>query len=78
MFASAFSTKRVDFDWNSIFQRARDRNIEIYAIGVGLPDTIELDAIASLPSSEHSFTVENFDKLEGLDEKIFSALCPAG
>ena len=45
---------------------------------MGLPDTIELDAIASAPAKENSFTVENFDKLEGLDEKIFSALCPVG
>ena len=45
---------------------------------MGLPDTVELDAIASAPPEENSFTVENFDKLEGLDEKIFSALCPVG
>ncbi|XP_041374199.1 uncharacterized protein LOC121387240 [Gigantopelta aegis] len=57
-------------------QAAHDEGIHIYAIGIGLTDTRELDGIASPPSSANSFTVNDFSELENLDEKIFSSICP--
>ena len=57
-------------------KRARDAEIHIYAIGIGLSDTRELDAIASVPASENSYAVQDFDELRGLDKRIFSAICP--
>ncbi|XP_060566778.1 uncharacterized protein LOC132725621 isoform X26 [Ruditapes philippinarum] len=57
-------------------EAARAGNIHIYAVGIGLRDTRELDGIASTPHTENSFNVQSFDELKGLDKKIFSALCP--
>ncbi|KAL3854733.1 hypothetical protein ACJMK2_013983 [Sinanodonta woodiana] len=57
-------------------QLARADGIHIYAIGIGLPDTRELDAIASPPASENSFSVRSFDELKGIKQKVFSSLCP--
>jgi len=55
---------------------ARDAGIHVYAIGIGLTDTREVNAIANDPPEDNSFNVQSFDELEGLDEKIFTALCP--
>ena len=55
---------------------ARDEKIHIYAIGIGLSDTRELDAMASVPASDNSFAVQDFDELKGLENRVFSALCP--
>ncbi|XP_052813420.1 uncharacterized protein LOC128240703 isoform X10 [Mya arenaria] len=55
---------------------ARTAGIHVYAIGIGLTDTRELDGIANTPKTENSFNVQTFDELVGLDRKIFSALCP--
>lgn len=55
---------------------ARDEDIHVYAIGIGLTDTREVDAIANPPASNNSFNVQSFDELKGLDKQIFSALCP--
>lgn len=54
---------------------ARARGIHIYAIGIALTDTRELDAMASVPSSDNSFNVNSFDELNILKQKVFSALC---
>lgn len=55
---------------------ARDQdNIHVYAIGIGLADTRELDGMASLPIDENRFTVQSFDELRGFDRKIFQAIC---
>lgn len=54
---------------------ARDFGIHIYAVGIGLSDTRELDAIASEPASENSFNVADFDELSGLGAKIFTSTC---
>ena len=58
--------------------RARDEGIFIYAIGIGLSDTRELDAIASPPSSENSFVVDDFDDLSFLNQRVFASICPGG
>ncbi|KAK3083543.1 hypothetical protein FSP39_025167 [Pinctada imbricata] len=58
-------------------EAARNDGIHVYAIGIGLSDRTELDAIASVPASENSFAVQSFDELKGLDKKIFQSICPA-
>ena len=55
---------------------ARAKNIHIYSIGIGLTDTKEVFAIATPPPEENSFNVQSFDELRGLDQKIFSSICP--
>jgi Mg-chelatase subunit ChlD len=55
---------------------SRAAGIHIYAIGIGLRDTRELDGMASEPASENSFNVKSFDELSVLSEKIFEAFCP--
>ena len=54
---------------------SRDIGIHIYAVGIGLTDTRELDEIASEPASENSFAVTGFEELKGLENKIFRAIC---
>ena len=54
---------------------ARAKGIHIYAIGIGLTDTREVNGIASVPATENAFFVQSFDELEGLDEAIFAATC---
>ena len=54
---------------------SRNVGVHIYAIGIGLTDTRELNAIASLPASDNSFAVNDFDELSGLEKRIFSAIC---
>ena len=54
---------------------SQDVGVHIYAVGIGLTDTRELNAIASDPYSENSFAVSDFDELRGLERRIFSAIC---
>ena len=56
-------------------ESARADGIHIYAIGIGLTDTTELDGIASKPVAENSFNVQEFSGLRNLRHKVFSALC---
>lgn len=58
-------------------ERARDEDgIHIYAIGIGLSDVRELNSMASVPAEDNSFSVQSFDELVGLDQTIFSSICP--
>ncbi|KAK7502428.1 hypothetical protein BaRGS_00006381, partial [Batillaria attramentaria] len=57
-------------------EQARADGIHIYAIGIGLTDTTELDGIASIPASENSFAVQEFSELRALRDKVFEAFCP--
>jgi hypothetical protein len=57
-------------------EKAREKGIHIYAIGIALKDLTEVNGIASEPASLNVFAVNTFDELEGLDEKIFEASCP--
>ena len=43
--------------------------------GIGLRDTRELDAMASLPIDDYRFAVQSFDELEGFDQVLFAAIC---
>ncbi|KAK3783392.1 hypothetical protein RRG08_001852 [Elysia crispata] len=56
-------------------EQARAEGIHIYAIGIGLSDTRELDGIASKPVDENRFAVQEFSELRDLRHKVFSALC---
>ena len=57
-------------------ERARAEGIHIYAIGIGLTDTRELDQMSTRPKEPNTFVVNDFDELVGLDEKIFGSACP--
>ncbi|XP_033728449.1 collagen alpha-1(XII) chain-like [Pecten maximus] len=54
---------------------AKDSGIRIYAIGIGLLETEELDGIASLPTGEHSFNVDDFSELDNLHDAVFESTC---
>ncbi|XP_067663881.1 collagen alpha-3(VI) chain-like [Haliotis asinina] len=53
----------------------RRAGIHIFAIGIGLTKTAELDGIASRPAAENRFTVRNFKKLKGLKDRVFTSVC---
>ena len=55
---------------------ARADGIQIYAIGIGLADTKELDGISSKPIKKYRYTVKEFDELKDLKQKIFAKFCP--
>ncbi|XP_069108198.1 cartilage matrix protein-like [Argopecten irradians] len=55
---------------------ARNSGIKIYAIGVALIETTELQGIASLPLEEHLFLADDFSELNSLKDKIFEGQCP--
>ncbi len=57
-------------------ESARSSGIHIYAIGIGLSDTRELDGIASKPVDQNRFTVQDFSELRGLRDKVFTSFCP--
>ena len=46
------------------------QNVILFA-GIGLQDTRELEGMASEPSEENTFNVQDFDELSGLVETIF-------
>jgi len=54
---------------------AREAGIYMYAIGVGLANTEELEGIANKPSDEHVFSIEDFDALKDLGSKVLTAVC---
>lgn len=56
-------------------EQAREDGVHIYALGVGLSDTKELDGMASKPIEENRFAVQDFNELRGLRHKVFSSLC---
>ena len=56
-------------------EQARAEGIHIYAIGIGLTDTTELEGIASKPVDENLFSVKEFSELRNLRSKVFTALC---
>lgn len=54
---------------------ARREGIHIYAIGIGLTDTRELNAMATVPARDNSFNVNDFNELAGIKQQLFSAVC---
>lgn len=60
--------------------KARDDNIHMYVIGIGLTDTKEIDGIASPPVEENRFTVQEFSELKNMRDQVFNSLrkgCPS-
>lgn len=57
---------------------AHREGIQIYAIGIGLVDTRELDGIASRPTKKYRHTVQDFEELKYLEQKIFQKFCSPG
>ena len=57
-------------------EAAKKAGIHIYAIGIGLADTRELNKIASVPISQNRFIVREFDELDRLQTKLFEKICP--
>ncbi len=58
-------------------EKARDQDIHIYVIGIGLTDTREIDGIASRPIEDNRFTVQEFSELTVMREKVFGSICPS-
>ena len=56
-------------------ENARSESITIYAIGIGLTDTTELDGIANKPLDDYRFAVQDFAELDELKYKVFAAFC---
>ncbi|VDI44329.1 Hypothetical predicted protein [Mytilus galloprovincialis] len=56
-------------------EQARADGIHIYTIGIGLKDNQELYAMASVPASENSFSLQDFDELAGLSDSLFNDIC---
>lgn len=56
-------------------QDAQLEGIELFAIGIGLADTRELNGMASPPLEEHRFIVEDFSQLNNLQQRVFSSFC---
>ena len=52
-------------------EKARDKGIDIYAIGIGLREEREVNAIASQPSENNAFFVDSFNQLESLAKNIY-------
>ncbi|XP_033728441.1 uncharacterized protein LOC117317678 isoform X2 [Pecten maximus] len=58
-------------------EMARSAGIDIYAIGIGLTETVELKGISSKPLDKFLYVVDDFADLQGLQEDMFESLCPA-
>lgn len=55
--------------------QARERGIEIYAVGVQRADMNSLRAMASPPLEEHVFLVESFDLIQQFGKQFQDKLC---
>nr|XP_020444254.1 matrilin-4 isoform X1 [Monopterus albus]XP_020444255.1 matrilin-4 isoform X1 [Monopterus albus] len=56
---------------------ARQKGIEIYAVGVARADMASLRAMASLPFEDHVFLVESFDLIQQFGQQFQDKLCGA-
>lgn len=56
--------------------KAKADGIGIYAIGIGLTETKELQGIASTPLGDFLYTVDDFEDLHGLKDRMFESICP--
>ena len=51
------------------------KKVHVYAVGIGLENTQELEAIATPPGAENSFAVQSYSELPGLPAKILEGRC---
>lgn len=56
-------------------EEAKKSGILIYALGIGLTETVELKGIASTPLDDYLYTVEDFSELDVLQENLFQSFC---
>ncbi|XP_062575512.1 collagen alpha-1(XIV) chain-like [Saccostrea cucullata] len=59
-------------------EKAREKGIHIFAIGIALKDLWEVNDFESQPGCLNAFVVDVFDDLEDLDKKIFKSYCSDG
>lgn len=57
-------------------EMAKNQDIHIYAIGIGLADTNELQKMASEPTDANTFIVQEFSELKGVQAELFEEFCP--
>ncbi|CAH1788337.1 unnamed protein product [Owenia fusiformis] len=63
-------------EWKEQARQARDRNIQLIAIGIGSGIDIEvLNEIASDPDEQNVFSVADFDALETISNTLQTQLC---
>lgn len=64
-------------DWMTLTEAhaAKDANIHILAVGIGLHDTQEIRAVASHPADVNMMLVDDFDALDGIVDPIVAAIC---
>ena len=55
--------------------KAHQKGIHVYAVGIGLTDTAEINEIATPPASKNRFTVKDFDELGDLRKAIYTSFC---
>lgn len=56
--------------------KAKDDDIRIFAIGVGVEDDTELDNIASFPLEDNRISIKDFDELHWKMDVMYLSLCP--
>ena len=54
---------------------AKTKGIHIYSIGIGLEDTREISAIATVPAAKNVFTINDFRELTDLKKDVLKSLC---
>ncbi|XP_019711442.1 collagen alpha-4(VI) chain-like [Hippocampus comes] len=55
--------------------RLRQHEVTVFAIGVGLVNVTELDAIANQPSEDFRFLIDNFQSLQNVSEVVLENIC---
>ena len=55
---------------------AKEEDIRIFAIGVGVEDGTELDSIASKPIEDNRISIKDFDELHWKMDVMYLSLCP--
>ena len=56
-------------------RKLRGRKVHVYAVGVGLSNTREIEGIATQPASRNSFSVHRFSELATLPARILEGRC---
>ena len=51
------------------------KTVHVYAVGIGLDNTQELEGIATPPAAENSFAVQSYSELSALPVKIVEGRC---
>lgn len=57
---------------------AKAAGIQVYAIGIGLADTDEIDGIVSEPLSVHRIMVNSYDDIPAISNDLFDGVCTGG